>query len=141
MCILLTKSLVIDDFNFLARYKYGNRNGGGIKLCHWNKGSSFLKNSTSEIEQIIAEYKPHILGISESNFLHYHSLEVVQIENYNLFLADTLKNPHLNISRVAVYVHKDLVVKVRHDLMTDTFSSVWLEVGLSRQKKFLVSNI
>ena len=140
-CILLTKSLVIDDYNFLARYKYGNKSGGGIKLCHWNKGSSFLENSINEIEQIIAEYKPHILGISESNFLNHHRLENVQIEDYNIFLADTLKNPQLNISRVAVYVHKDVVVQVRHDLMTDSFSSVWLEVGLGRQKKFLVSNI
>ena len=81
------------------------------------------------------------MGISESNFLKHHRLEDVQIEDYNLFLADTLRNPQLNISRVAVYVHKDVVVQVRHDLMTDTFSSVWLEVGLSRQKKFIVSNI
>ena len=35
----------------------------------------------------------------------------------------------------------DDVVKVRHDLMSDSFSSIWLEVGLKRQKKFLVSNV
>ena len=140
-CILLTKSLVIDDYNFLARYKYGNRRGAGIKLCHWNKGSAFLINSMNEIEATIAEYKLHILGISESNFHSHHRIEDVQIENYNLYLADTLNNPNLNVSRVAVYVHKDIVVKERRDLMTDNFSSVWLEVGLRRQKKFLVANI
>ena len=56
-------------------------------------------------------------------------------------MADTLKNPDLNVSRVAVYAHKDVVVEVRNDLMTDDVSSIWLEVGLKRQKKFLVSNI
>ena len=139
--VCLTISISIEDFNFLARYKYGNRNGSGLKLCHWNKGSSFLENSMTEIEQIVAEYKPHILGISESNFYSYQNLEDVQINDYKLYLADTLNNAELNISRVAVYVHKDIVVKVRHDLMTDSFSSIWLEVGLRRQKNFLVCNI
>ena len=112
-----------------------------MKLCHWNKGSALLHNRTTEIEQLINEYKPHILGISEANFHSNHSLEDVQINNYTLYLADTLNNPQLNISRVAIYVHKDVVVKVRNDLMTDSFSSIWLEVGLKRQKKCLVSNV
>ena len=32
-------------------------------------------------------------------------------------------------------------MKVRHDLMNDSFSSIWLEIGLPRQKKILVCNI
>ena len=47
----------------------------------------------------------------------------------------------LNVSRLAVYVHKDLIVKVRTDLMNDTFNSVWLKCGLPRQNKILVCNI
>ena len=140
-CVYQTKSTNIKDYNFLARYKHGNKRGAGLKLCHWNKGAALLHNRTTEIEQLINEYKPHILGISEANFHSNHSLEDVQINNYTLYLADTLNNPQLNISRVAVYVHKDVVVKVRNDLMTDSFSSIWLEVGLKRQKKFLVSNV
>ena len=75
-----------------------------MKLCHWNKGPAYLENSIPEIEHIIAEYKPHILGISEANHHAHHSLDDVQIDDYNLYLADTLNNPELNISRVAVYV-------------------------------------
>ena len=59
-------------------------------------------NSINEIEHTIAEYRPHILGISEANFHSSHRLEDVQIDNYNLYMADPLKNPQLNISRVAV---------------------------------------
>ena len=70
-----------------------------------------------------------------------HSIDDAKIDQYKLYLADTLKNPNLNISRVAVYVQKDVVVTVRHDLMTEDVSSIWLEVGLQRQKKFLVSNV
>ena len=140
-CVFMTRSTNIEDYNFLARYTHGNRRGSGLKLCHWNKGPAYLENSIPEIEHIIAEYKPHILGISEANHHAHHSLDDVQIDDYNLYLADTLNNPELNISRVAVYVHKDIIVTVRDDLMTDSFSSVWLEVGLKRQKKFLVSNV
>ena len=40
-----------------------------------------------------------------------------------------------------VYTNKSLVVKLRSDLMPFKFSSIWLEVGLVRQKKFFVSQI
>ena len=90
---------------------------------------------------MIADYSPHILGISEASFWSDHNLDDVQIPKYKLYLANTLLNPQLNVSRVAVYVHEDVSVKVRNDLMNDEFSSVWLEVGLPRQKKFLVSNL
>ena len=55
-------------------------------------------------------------------------------------MSKTLQNPILKTSRCAVYVHKDLVVKERYDLMNETFSSIWLELGLTKKKKILVSN-
>ena len=135
-CFILNKSAYIEDFNFLARYTHGNIRGSGLRLCHWNKGGSYLVNSKNEIEQIIDKYRPHILGISESNFYSRHCIDDVKIDNYDLYLADTLKNPDLNVSRVAVYAHKDVVVEVRNDLKTDDVSSIWFEVGLKRQKSF-----
>ena len=47
-----------------------------------------------------------------------------QIGNYDVYFPETLQNPQLKSSRLAVYVHKDLMVKVRTDLMNDTFNSV-----------------
>jgi hypothetical protein len=34
-----------------------------------------------------------------------------------------------------------MVGKVRDDLMDDSFSSIWLELGLPRKKKFLVCQL
>ena len=45
------------------------------------------------------------------------------------------------VSRVAVFTHKDLVVKQRLDLINDSNSSLWLEVGLPRQRKILIGNL
>jgi hypothetical protein len=42
---------------------------------------------------------------------------------------------------VVVYKHTSLVAKVREDLMSDSFSSIWLEVGFPGRTRFLVYNI
>ena len=124
--------------NFQARYVHGNKNKNGIKISHWNKGSSYLINKMPEIRTIIGQHHPHILGLSEANLYSVHDQGLVALTDYNIHLCPTIKNPSLNISRVVVYTHKDLVVKLRSDLMSDWYSSIWLEVGLPRQRKFLV---
>ena len=50
-----------------------------------------------------------------------------------------IENLDLSISRVVVNTHKPLVVKPCPDLMCDSYSSVWMEVGLPHHKKFLVA--
>ena len=134
----LTKSVEVVNHNFESRYKFGNKKKNGIKIMHWNPGAKYLHNKLGNIESVINGYKPDILGISESNFLKKHDLNDVQIDNYKLFLSETLKNENIEASRIAVYVHDDIACKVRTDLMNDTFSSIWLEINLPRQKKFLV---
>ena len=64
----------------------------GIKLAHWNKGVGYLANKINEVDYLIKDYRPHVIGISESNFKSVHDKNEVQIENYNLFLANTLEN-------------------------------------------------
>ena len=131
----------IQDVNFNARYVHGNRRSNGIKMAHINLGSGYLVNNINNIETIIGGYKPHILGISESSFKTQHDKNDVLLEDYNVFFSNTLDNPALNVSRVSVFTHKDLVVKKRSDLMSDSFSSIWLEVGLPRQRKILICNL
>ena len=124
--------------NFQNRYKNGNRRAKGIKIAHWNKGSSLLTNKMPEIRNIMSNHHPHILGLSEANLFDVHDQSLVAVQDYDLHLCPTITNPSLKVSRVVVYTHKDLIVKLRPDLMCNTYSSVWLEVGLPRHKKFLV---
>ena len=67
-----------------------------------------------------------------------HDKSLAFLADYDLHLCKTIGNPELNISRVVVYTHKDLRVKLRADLMSNNISSVWMEVGLPGYKKFLV---
>ena len=52
-----------------------------------------------------------------------------------------MDNVSLKTSRVVVYKHTSLVAKVREDLMSEWFSSIWLEVGFPGRRKFLVCNL
>ena len=124
--------------NFQSRYLHGNRRAGGIKISHWNKGPGFLKTKIPEIKNIVNGLHPHILGISEANLQQHHDQHLVQLEDYFLHTCPTIDNTTLKTSRVVVYTHRSLVVKIRPDLMCDRYSSIWMEVGLPRQKKFLV---
>ena len=126
--------------NHYSKSKNGNRKQSGIKICHFNKGNSYLCNRMYELENIVNQHRPLVLGISESNFFSEHDRDLVQIPNYKFITAKTLENPELNVSRVCVYLHNSMVGKVRHDLMDDTFSSIWLEVGLPNKRKILICN-
>ena len=135
-----TRSEMIVDCNFWAKYVNGNKKEKGIRIMHWNKGSSFLHNKINEIETVIEKYRPHILGLSEANFFSDHDRSAVQLPDYVLHLCPTLTNLDLAVSRVVVYTHSSLVVKPRPDLMNDRISAIWLEVGLPNKRKFLVCN-
>ena len=124
--------------NFMSRYLHGNRKASGIKIGHWNKGPGFLQNKISEVKHIIQGLRPHILGLSEANLKRTHDQNLAEVDDYVLHTSLTLTNPEVNTSRIVVYIHKSLVVKVREDLMCNSYSSIWLEVGLPRHKKFLV---
>ena len=129
------------DVNFYARYTNGNKQKGGMKIMHWNAGGGYLRNKIPEIENIIGGYKPHLFGVSESCFKKEHDIADIQIDGYDVYLSNTIENPNLNVSRLAVYVSKDIInPKLRLDLMSRDFSSVWLEVRLPRQKSIIVGN-
>ena len=127
--------------NFENRYLHGNRKLSGIKISHWNKGGSHLGNKILEVKSIISETRPHIFGLSEANLFEDHDRNLVEIQDYDLHLPLTHSNPLLECSRIVTYTHKSLVSKPRNDLMSPRFSSIWLEVGLPRQKKFLVCQV
>ena len=63
------------------------------------------------------------------------------MEHYDLILSKTIDNYELNISRIACYKHSSMVGIVSNHLMCDTFSSIWLELGLPGKKKFMVCQL
>ena len=58
----------------------------------------------------------------------------VQIPGYKMITSKTITNPSLEMSRVVVYLDKEVRGKVREDLMDSAFSSIWIELGTGEQK-------
>ena len=131
----------LSDSNFYARYTYGNRANRGVKLTHWNAGNAYLENKVNDIEKLVADHHPHLLGISEANLHKHHGLDHCKIPDYELITSKTMDNVNLQVSSVVLYKHSSLVGKIREDLMSDSFSSIWLEVGFPGKTRFLVCNI
>ena len=127
--------------NKLTKMINGNRSSKGIKIAHWNLGSAELQNKMCEIEAAVEKTKPGIFGISEANLSRNTDLDKVQLKGYKLLTAKTLQNPKIEMSRVVVYLSENLVGNLREDLMSDNFSSIWVELGMPRRKKILVSNL
>ena len=124
--------------NFHAKYTNGNRRQHGIRIAHFNKGPAYLHNKVHEVESIVQDHHPHLLGLSEANLFHNHDLSDVQVQDYDIYTSLTLTNPNIQASRVVMYKHTSLIGKLRTDLMDNEFSSIWMEVGFPHKKKFLV---
>ena len=90
----------------------------------WNKGNSLLQNKHPEIENVIASHQPHILGLSEANFMKNTDPRTVYHDDYILHTAPTLDNPVLGVSRVVVYTHSSIIVKRRPDLEDSSLSAI-----------------
>ena len=83
-----------------------------------------------------------MLGVSEANLHQDTDMALVQIPGYTLLTAATMANPRLRMSRVVVYLGEGVVGKVREDLMSEEFSSVWVELSVpGNARKILVANI
>ena len=100
------------------------------------KGSSLLVNKIQEVKAVLAREKAQIFGLSEANILDSDDRNQVSIADYNLHVSNTINNPSFRVSRIVVYTHTDIIAKLRHDLMSDDFSSIWLDVGLPNKKNF-----
>ena len=70
-----------------------------------------------ELKNIIIGLHPHILGISEANLKSTQDKQLSHLKDYTLHTCPTISNPNILTSRVVVYTHKSLVVKLRPDLM------------------------
>ena len=78
-----------------------------------------------ELEHVISDLHPHVLGISEANFKKNHSLDEVQIQDYDLVLSKTIENDQLGVNRVVCYKHQWLVKLGRILWMTASLPFGW----------------
>ena len=116
----------------------GNRDSKSIIISHWNGGSAKLENKLNEIESKINRFRPHVLGLSESNLDKGVNMSCVQISGYKLVTCPMIDDCKYGVSRIAVYVKDTLTYKIRRDLMDSSMHMVG--DGRSWKKKTFVWN-
>ena len=127
--------------NRSQKMKYGNRKNRELRIVSWNSGHTYLINQMNEVKMLVQEKSPHILFVSESNLRRSHDKEKVELDGYGLQTTRMIRCLDRQASRLVAYVKDGIIAKRREDLETDDFSSIWMEVGLPREKKYLVCGV
>ena len=86
----------------------------------------------------LQEYNIDIIGVSEVDLIDFDEKKHYKIEGFNTFF--TLQRPGSNKKRLLCFVKDDLEVTQRSDLMSNSLSSVWLEMK-TRSQKILICTI
>ena len=79
--------------------------------------------------------------ISESNLRRSHDRAKVEIEGYTLHTTGMIRCPERQVSRIVAYIKDGIIIKRRSDLESEDISAIWMEVGLPREKKYLVCGV
>ena len=126
--------------NRRQRAMFGNQSQE-MKIVSWNTGHSHLKNQMQEVRWLVEEQKPHIMFLSESNLWRNHDKDLVEIDGYETHTTKMIRNPDRQVSRLVAFVKEGIIARRRDDLEIEDMSSIWIEVGLPHQKKFLLCGV
>ena len=112
-------------------------NGNGkncVSLMHWNLGSKLWENKHDKIQLLVDQLSPDFLYISEANLMKNTPNHLIDIEGYEMTVADTME--HLQYSRIVLLSKVGQIFTVEHDRMNNDISSIWIKIG-SRGKRSL----
>ena len=146
------------EINAIQHSLTGNKRNLGYRIATWNCNRGLLKNlqetdsdKLTDIKIFVEEYKPHLLGVIESdlhgpnsraarnsNFTSDEIQERLKISGYRLELPDTWKTH--DQARIIVYI-SDQIKSKKIDLNNVNFDlpSLTFEIGLGRERKTCVN--
>ena len=118
--------------NFLSRYLHGNRKQGGVQNFHLNIRS--LRYKVSEIKNIVREYSPQILGLSECELSSENiDVQTLKVPGYDLIFPKSWATH--GFARVVTYVKKTYKYEHLLELEDDLVQFIWLRGNLNNSKK------
>ena len=126
--------------NTLVKSINGNRQGlSKIKIIHWNLGSRAWENKLVELEVLLAEQKPDICIISESNLWAHTPMEDRHIQGHKIILPDTMES--MGHARVAMIVRNEIDVQLLPELMDKETSTIWIKIGKGKKNSWTIGGI
>ena len=108
-----------------------------LKICSWNIRRGLIKREL-ELKNILKSEKVNIMFLVETDLTMLNGKEDYKIEGYETILQKTDQNTEK--IRIIGLVEEEMrnITKVRNDLMTKEFPSIWLEITRSKQKNLLI---
>ena len=95
-----------------------------LNLLHWNKGKTLFQNKTTDIDQILSMYNPHILSLCEANIEKI--INNTENETYTDYkIEHTKMAAKTNNSRNAILIKNDIIYTRQYDLEDDITSTIW----------------
>ena len=118
------------------------QNGNGkntISVCHWNLGSKKWKNKRNQIQALVDLNQADLIFISEANLDETTAQYESMIQGYTITFPKTVV---INCTaRLVLLTKNGLNFTIRDDLMTDTFSSIWVKISRQGIKSLLVCGV
>ena len=112
------------------------KNGKIGKILCWNKGNSTFSVKKPEIEILIGNHNPLMMGILEANMGENCYTPALQIDGYNLE-RDNLMDEG-GITRTAVYIKEGMDYIRRKDLEVKATPAIWIEVSPNTASAWLI---
>ena len=108
-----------------------------LKICSWNIRRGLIKREL-ELKNILKTEKVNIMFLVETDLTMLNGKEDYKIEGYETILQKRDQNTEK--IRIIGLVEEEMrnITKVRNDLMTKEFPSIWLEITRSKQKNLLI---
>ena len=107
-----------------------------MKLLCWNKGNSTFDTKKDELEILLNEHKPLILGVLEANVGQDQYIPRLNIDGYKVELDNLHENGFK--TRTMVYINDQSKYVRRKDLEPPNSPTIWLEFSNSGKKPFLI---
>ena len=129
----------VKDHNFWARYSNGNgQKKKGILNMHLNIRS--LKYKIHEIKNIVKEYGPHILGLSECELLKVNIDEKsLKIPGYDVLYPSSWSVD--GFARILVFVKKGFKYKQIKEIQNNQVQSIWIQGGYCHSKNIMFGHV
>ena len=125
--------------NKKTKIENGNGRRNALKIVQWNLGSKRWENKLEDIKQLIEDFNPDIVSISEAN-LHCEVEDYkTVIPGYTAVLPNTMLV--MGYCRIVMLVREDINFKLEIDYMDSVSASIWISLPRRGQKKIMVGAI
>ena len=130
---------MLDELTLLMLENQELKKRNVLRIIHWNSGAKHWPKQRDEINDLIRDYSPDILYVSEANLYRGTADYETQINGYELIPSPTMERH--GYSRLQLLVREGITMKTHKNLEHGDIASIWGTVELEGQKNIKIGGI